>query len=83
MAITKRNIIGEISIDELFNISVRTDTIVEEDNLELHRTYHREVLTPGTDLTGKDSQIIQISELFWTEEVIESALNRLVLPTFN
>ena len=69
MAITKR---FELKEEILPNqtIQVRKATIVEEDGVELGRTYHRHVLTPGSDISGEDAEVQAIAAALWTEEVI-------------
>ena len=69
MAITKR---FELKEEILPNqtIQVRKATIVEEDGVELGRTYHRHVLTPGSDVSGEEAEVQAIAAALWTEEVI-------------
>lgn len=62
--IDKIEIVGDYKI-----LQVRTATIVSEDGNELSRTFHREALTPGTDVSGKDQQIIDLANLLWTDEL--------------
>ena len=69
MAITKR---FELKEEILPNqtIQVRKATIVEEDGVELGRTYHRHVLTPGADVSGEEAEVQAIANALWTDEVI-------------
>ena len=69
MAITKR---FELKEEILPNqtIQVRKATIVEEDGVELGRTYHRHVLTPGSDVSGEEAEVQAIANALWTDEVI-------------
>ena len=62
--IDKIEIVGDYKI-----LQVRTATIVSEDGNELSRSFHREALTPGTDVSGKDQQIIDLANLLWTDEL--------------
>ena len=48
MAITKRIENDKIEIVNSWSIQVRTATIIEENNVELSRSFHRHVLTPYT-----------------------------------
>tara|TARA_B100000963_G_scaffold125432_1_gene109424 strand:- start:442 stop:786 length:345 start_codon:yes stop_codon:yes gene_type:complete len=48
MAITKRTTNDKIEIVNSWSIQVRTATIIEEDDVELSRSFHRHVLTPCT-----------------------------------
>ncbi len=51
---------------------VRTATIISEDDNELSRSFHREALVPGTDVSGKDQEIIDLANLLWTQEIIDA-----------
>ena len=65
--IDKIEIVGDYKI-----LQVRTVTIISEDDNEVSRSFHREALTPGTDVSGKDQQIIDLANLFWTQEIIDA-----------
>ena len=43
MAITKRTENDKIEVVNKWNIQVRTATVIEEDGVELSRSYHRHV----------------------------------------
>ncbi len=69
------------------SIEVREALFVFRDGVEISKSYHRYVLHPGDDLTGKDSRIGKVAQAVWTPEVIaahkavqEAALNDLRLP---
>jgi len=51
-------------------ISVRTATIVEEDGVEIGRTYSRDGLSPGDDASGFSAQVQAIAAAVHTPEVI-------------
>ena len=63
----KIEIVGDYKI-----LQVRTATIVSEDGNELSRTFHREALVPGTDVSGKDPEVIDLANLLWTDEIINA-----------
>lgn len=65
--IDKIEIVGDYKI-----LQVRTATIISEDGNELSRTFHREALTPGTDVSGKDQEVIDLANLLWTQEIIDA-----------
>jgi hypothetical protein len=75
MALTEKTIIDKIEIVENNTIQVRTATVIEKDGVELTRTFHRHVLSPGTDLTNEDPKVQSIANAIWTEEVILNSLN--------
>jgi hypothetical protein len=68
--ITKSIVTGLIQILENGVLQVREDTVIDEDGVELSRTYHREVLEPGSDVSGKDAKIQAVASVIWTPEVI-------------
>lgn len=65
--IDKIEIVGDYKI-----LQVRTATIISEDDNELSRSFHREALVPGTDVSGKDKEIIDLANLLWTQEIINA-----------
>lgn len=69
MAITKRTELKEEILPSQI-IQIRTTTIVEEDGVELARSYHRHVVVPGDDVTGEAQEVQDIANALWTTEVI-------------
>lgn len=53
-------------------LQVRTATIISENGVELSRSFHREALNPGTDVSGKDQEVIDLANLLWTQEIIDA-----------
>ena len=83
MAITKTQENDKIEVVNKWNIQVRTASIIKEDGVELTRSFHRKVLTPGTlkggdgadkdtlvetDLSGEDADVKAIAEAAWTSQ---------------
>ena len=64
-------------------ISVRVDTVITEDGVEISRVPHRHAIVPfsssrqddgswthtPTDLSGEDDQVKAIAETIWTDEI--------------
>ena len=84
MAITKTNENDKIEVVGKWNIQVRNATIIKEDGVELTRSFHRKVLTPGklkggsgsdkdtlvdTDISGEDADVKPICNAAWTSQV--------------
>ena len=79
MAITKTTENDKIEVLKRWNIQVRTATIIKEDGVELTRSFHRKVLTPGTldasnnlvdtDISGEDADVQAICNAAWTTQV--------------
>ena len=69
MAITKRTELKEEILPNQV-IQIRTATLVEEDGVELARSYHRSVVVPGDDVTGEAQEVQDIAAALWTADVI-------------
>ena len=51
-------------------LQCRRADIVEKDGVEVGRTYHRHVKTPGSDMTGECSEMQAVANALWTDEVV-------------
>jgi hypothetical protein len=81
MALIEKTIVDKIEIIENNSIQVRTATIIEKDGTELTRTFHRHVVTPGTDISNENPKVQAIATAIWTEEIIaayQASLNTQV-----
>ena len=79
MALTETQENDKIEIVEKFKIQVRNATIIKKDGVELTRSFHRHVLTPGTldasdnlvdrDISGEVADVQAICNAVWTTQV--------------
>ena len=70
MAITKTTEIAKIEVvGEYKAISVRTDTVIKEDGVELSRSFSRHVIHPHTDISGETAEVQAIANAAWTDDV--------------
>ena len=69
MAITKRTEIGSMEVLPMGQIQIRTDTIIEEDGVELSRKYHRHVVEPDSDTSNEDQRVKDIANTVHTPAV--------------
>jgi hypothetical protein len=82
MAITKEISVSKVEVVGGWNIQVRSDIIIKEDNNEISRTYNRHVLVPftstkssgtwvhtATDISGEDATVQAIANAVWTDSV--------------
>lgn len=69
MALTKRVVIGSIEVLPRGEIQVRQDTIVEEDGVELSKTYHRHVVEPTADISAEDQRVKDVANVVHTQAV--------------
>ena len=70
MSITKITAIDQITVIENGIVMYREATRLMEDGNELSKTYHRNSLTPGQDLTGVPANVAAICNVAWTAEVV-------------
>ena len=71
MAITKRNIIDRREVLEDGTIQARQATIIEEDGVEISRSFtNRMVFRPGEDVSSADASIQRLATTEHTSEVI-------------
>ena len=79
MALTESQENDKIEVLRRWNVQVRTATVIKKDGVELTRSFHRKVLTPGTldasdnlvdtDLSSEDADVKAIAEAVWTTQV--------------
>ena len=74
MALTEKTIIDKIEILESNSIQVRTANIIEKDEVEISRTFHRHVVNPSNDISGEDAKVQAVANAIWTEEIIAAYL---------
>ena len=72
MSLTKTTTIDQITVTENGIVLYREATRIMEDGNELSKTYHRNSLTPGQDLTGIPANVVAHCNVAWTPSVIEA-----------
>ena len=70
MSITKTTSVDQITVTENGIVLYREATRIMEDGNELTKSYHRNSLTPGQDLTGIPANVVAICNVAWTADVI-------------
>ena len=78
MALIEKPLVDLVELIESNHIQVRTANIIERDGVEITRTFHRHVLSPGDDVTNEDPKVQAIANAVWTEEVIAAYQASLV-----
>jgi hypothetical protein len=78
MALIERQLVDLVELVQSNHIQVRTANIIERDGVEVTRTFHRHVLSPGADVTNEDPKVQAIANAVWTEEVIAAYQESLV-----
>jgi len=69
MALTKKVEIGSIEVLPMGQIQVRQDTVIEEDGVELSKSYHRHVIEPDADISNEDQRVKDIANTVHTQAV--------------
>jgi len=78
MALTETTKVDQIEVVGDHTIQVRTATIIERDGVEISKSFHRHVVSPGDDVSNEDPKVQTIANALFTEEVIaayQAALN--------
>lgn len=70
MALTEQSIIDSINARPSGHIEVRRADLVVRDGVEIAKTYHRHVLSPGDDLSAQDPRVVAIAHAVWTPDVL-------------
>ena len=78
MALIERQLVDLVELVQSNHIQVRTANIIEKDGVEIARTFHRHVLSPGDDVSGQDPKVQAIANAVWTAEVIAAYQASLV-----
>ena len=70
MAITKETVEDKIEIvGDYKSIQVRTATVIEEDGVELSRSFSRHVVSPDSDSSGESADVKAMVAQFHTDTV--------------
>ena len=70
MALTEDTIVDSIDVLADGQIQVRAANRVFRDGVEISKSYHRHVVSPGDDLSKEDSRVAEIGAVVHTAEVI-------------
>ena len=70
MALTEDEIVDSIDVLPDGQIQVRKANRVFRDGVEISKSYHRHVVSPGQDLSLEDPRVAEIGAVVHTEEVI-------------
>ena len=79
MALTETTENDKIEVINKWNVGVRKATVIKKDGVEITRTFHRKVVTPGEldasdnlvdrDISGEDADVQAICNAAWTTQV--------------
>ena len=68
--LTKDVLIDKIEVVENGAVQVRQTTRVMENGVELSKSYHRWVLTPGMNTDNQELRVQAICHAVWTPEIV-------------
>ena len=73
MALIKKTEVDKIEVVGTFkHVQVRTVTIVEEDGVEISRSFHRHVVVPGDDVANEEQTVKDICGVVHTQELVNA-----------
>lgn len=78
MALKETIKVDLIEITDINTIQIRTATIIERDGVEISRSFHRHVISPGEDYSNEDPKVQLIASNLWTQQVIDDYKNLLL-----
>lgn len=70
MSLSEQSVIDQIEVTRNGSVQVRRANKVLRDGVEIAKTYHRHVLSPGADLANEDAKVVAIAQAAWTPEVV-------------
>jgi len=70
MSLQKIISVDQIEVIETGFVQVRTATKIVENGVELSKTYHRHVVSPGQDYSNEDPRVQAICAAVHTPEVV-------------
>ena len=93
MALTESIEYDKIEVVSVYkNVQVRKATVIKKDDVELTRSFHRYVLSPGTldasdnfvdtDLSGEPAEVSAIATAAWTTSVKDAYKAKLIADKF-
>ena len=72
MALTEITKVDQIEIVGDYTIQIRTATIIEKDGVEISKSFHRHIVSPGDDVSNEDTRVQAVANAIFTEEVIST-----------
>jgi len=71
MALEKKTIEDKIEIiGDFKSVQVRTATVIEEDGVEISRSFHRHTISAGDDYSNESPEVQGICQTVHTPEVV-------------
>ena len=78
MALTKEEIIEKVEVvGEFKTIQVKKVNVIKEDGVEISKSNVRYILQSNADITDQPSEVTDIANVVWTDEVKQAYLASL------
>jgi hypothetical protein len=77
--LTEETIVDKVEVVENGTVQVRTANVIKRDGIEINRSFHRHVISPGQDYANEDAKVIAICGAVHTSETI-AAYDAIALP---
>ena len=78
MSLIETKKIDKIEVVENNSIQVRTATIIQNDGVQIAKTYHRHVLCPTDNVLNEDERVQAIANAIWTKDVIKDFIKSII-----
>ena len=69
--LTKETVVDKMEVLENGTIQVRQAIRIIEDGKVISQKYHRYVVTPGDDVSGRDAKVQALAGFLWADKVDE------------
>jgi len=70
MALTEETVQDKIEIvGDFKHVQVRTATVIKRDGVEISRSFHRHVVSPGDDITNESTEVQAICNAVHTQAI--------------
>lgn len=60
----------KIEVNEDLSVGVRRTDIIFKDDIEVGRSYHRNVFPPGSDVSNEPAEVQAVCAAVWTDEAV-------------
>lgn len=70
MALTENEVVDRIEILETGHVQIRTATVIKRDEVEVSRSFHRHVISPGDNYSNETVMVKAHCKTAHTPEVI-------------
>ena len=70
MSLEKMTVVDLVEVTRNGHIQVRKATLILEDGVEIGKTYHRHVISPGDDFSQEDEKVKKIVQVVQTKDVV-------------